>query len=532
MPMILRTLCLAKLLCLCILAAAGEQAKLPRVVIASGELQGLRLQELPRGGAFLGIPFAAQPVGGLRWKAPQPPPRWQGIREASGYGPACPQFPSPWLPEMSGVQQMVTDEACLSLNVWTSELQSKAKLPVFVWLHGGGNVEGAGDWPPLGQALAERGVVVVSFNYRLGALGFLASPWLASEAGRHVSGNYGQLDQLAALRWVRANIALFGGDPDRVTIGGQSSGALDVCNLMASPLAAGLFEQAVLQSGVCVDSVYPDAHAAEVNGERLANDLGIPPGPEALKALRALPPDRILQTTNDDPDLDFEPVVDGWVLPQQPAVVFAEGKEAKIPVLVGSNEDEVSIFASSIVGGKSWRPDTVAAYRQWLRNRFNSDADEVFAQYPARSDGDARRIFEEMDTDFDFGFGAWLLANDTVRIGQRAFLYHFTYVGTGEFARLGAFHSEESMFLSRKYWTSWTSRPYDKVLSEAIVGYWVRFIDTGNPNGPDLPEWPVWHLDGLCQKLGRRIGSERVLHAQHFAVFQHYLTSRLQNLPR
>jgi para-nitrobenzyl esterase len=374
-------------------------------------------------------------------------------------------------------------------------------------------------------------VVVVSFNYRLGTLGFLTSPWLASESAHHVSGNYGHLDQLAALSWVHQNVEFFGGDPDRVTIGGQSSGALDVCNLMASPLAAGLFEQAVLQSGVCVDSVYPSTQAAEVNGERLAKDLGIPPGPEALKALRAMPAERILQATNDDPDLDLEPVVDGWVLPQQPAITFAEGKEANIPVLVGSNEDEVSIFASSIVGGKSWRPNAIAEYRRWLHNRFNGDADEVFAQYPAHSDSEARRVFEEMDTDFDFGFGAWLLANDMARIGQRAFLYHFTYVGTGEFAGLGAFHSEESMFLSGKYWTSWISRPYDKVLSDAIVGYWARFIKTGNPNAPDLPAWPLWHPDGLCQELGRRIGPERFPRAQYFVVFQHYLTARLQKLP-
>ena len=532
MPTILRMLCMVELAVFCTLASAGAQHPLPRAVISSGALEGLRLSVLPRGGAFLGIPFAAQPVGNLRWKAPQSPLPWKGTRKASAYGPACPQFPSPWLPEMAGVQQMATDEACLSLNVWTPDLHATAKLPVFVWIHGGGNVEGSADWPPLGETLAERGVVVVSLHYRLGALGFLAAPWLASESPHHVSGNYGQLDQLAALRWVQRNIASFGGDPSRVTIGGQSSGALDVCNLMASPLAAGLFDQAVLESGVCVDSVYPDAHAAEVNGLRLAKDLGIPPGPQALKALLALPAERILQAAKADPDLDLEPVIDGWVLPRQPAIVFAEGKEAHIPVLVGSTENEVSIFASPIVGGKSRRPDTVEAYRQWLERRFKNQADEVFAAYPAHADGDTRRIFEQMDTDFDFGFGAWLLANDTAQVGQRAFLYHFTYAGTGDFAALGAFHGEELMFLSRKYWMSWIARPYDKVLSDAIVGYWVRFIETGNPNGPNLPAWPAWHSDGECQELGTRIGPERVPRAQRFTVFQQYLTSRLQNLPR
>ena len=171
MPTILRTLCLAELMGLCILALAGAQSPAPRVVIASGTLEGLRLQALPRGGAFLGIPFADQPAGNLRWKAPQPSPPWQGIRKATEYGPACPQLPSPWLPEMSGVKQMATDEACLSLNVWTPELHPKTRLPVFVWVHGGGNVEGSADWPPLGQTLAEHGVVVVSLHYRLGALG-------------------------------------------------------------------------------------------------------------------------------------------------------------------------------------------------------------------------------------------------------------------------------------------------------------------------------------------------------------------------
>ncbi|HEY1964177.1 MAG TPA: carboxylesterase family protein, partial [Acidobacteriaceae bacterium] len=270
-----------------------EQA--PQALIDSGRLRGLYVAALTRGGAFLGIPYAAQPVGRLRWRPPQRTPSWEGVKGATQYGPACPQAPSPWLPQMLDIEKMPADEACLYLNVWTPDLHPEKRLPVLVWVHGGGNVEGSGEWPPLGVTLAQQGVVVVSINYRLGALGFLALPALSAESEQGVSGNYGHLDQLEALRWVRRNVEQFGGDPDQVTIGGQSSGALDVCNLMASPLSRGLFERAILQSGVCVDSVYPDVHAAEANGERLVQDLGIPLGPKALEALRTVPAERIRQ---------------------------------------------------------------------------------------------------------------------------------------------------------------------------------------------------------------------------------------------
>jgi para-nitrobenzyl esterase len=503
----------------------------PRVTIDSGTLEGNFLGPGSSGAAFLGIPYASQPVGNLRWRAPQLPPKWSGIRDAKAYGPACPQTPSPWLPEMLGIKKMTTNEACLYLNVWTPRLTSTAKLPVFVWVHGGGNVEGSGEWPPLGATLARQGIVVVSLNYRLGAFGFFAYPALSAESRHHVSGNYGHLDQVAALRWVRRNIARFGGDPNKVTIGGQSSGALDVCNLMASPMAAGLFQAAILQSGVCVDSVYPTLGAAEANGVLLAKDLGVASGPRALAELRAIPAQKILETAAADQQVDLEPDIDGWFFPQQPATTFLQGRQAKVAVLEGSNEDEVSIFASSVVGGKSNRPKTVAAYRQWLQREFGSDADKVFMVYPAHSDAEVPSVFRTMFTDFDFGFGARLLAIDTARIGQPAYLYHFTYVGAGKFAALGAFHSEECMFLSKKYWTTWIHRPYDKVLSNAIIGYWVQFVKTGNPNGDDLPAWPAYHPQtDQCQELGRRIGPERVPRAQRFEIFQQVLTSRLQKV--
>lgn len=500
-----------------------------QVKIDTGTLEGISFGTLPHSAAFLGISYAAQPVGNLRWKPPQPPPGWSGVRKAFTYGPACPQNPSPWLPEMLGRRKMMTDEGCLYLNVWTTNLSQEAKAPVMVWVHGGGNVEGSGEWPPLGETLAKKGVVVVSINYRLGALGFLALPALSAESPHHVSGNYGQLDQVEALKWVQRNISRFGGDPNDVTIFGASSGALDICDLMASPLAVGLFQKVILQSGVCVDSVFPPLHRAEANGALLANDVGVQDNSRALEKLRALPAERVLEAAARDPHLDLEPVVDGWFFRDQPAVTFARGKQIRVPVIVGSNEDEVSIFASPIVGGKSYRPKTVTEYRQWLRHKFNVYADEVFADYPVHTDNDVAKVFRKMDTDFDFGFGARLLALDTARIGEPAFLYHFTYVGTGKFAALGAFHSEESMFLSKKYWTSWIARPYDKKLSDAIIGYWVQFAKTGNPNGPGLPTWPVYSpTTDLCQELGQRIGPKSVPRSERFEVFQRILTSRLQ----
>ena len=497
------------------LRAESQAVPEPQVAIDAGRLSGTYFDADPADVAFLGIPYAAAPVGNLRWRPPQPPPAWPGVRDAKAFGPACPQLPSGWLPEMLGRKQMVTDEACLYLNVWTTNLRagfgssshtpSARKAPVMVWIHGGGNVEGSQEWPPLGPTLAKHGVVVVSINYRLGVFGFLSLPGLTAESAQHSSGNYGLLDQIEALKWVRRNIDKFGGDPSEVTVFGASSGSLDVCDLMASPLASGLFEKAILQSGFCVDSKSSTVAQAEVRGKALAQQLGVSSDDaHALDTLRAIPAERMLQQAAADQQIDFDPVVDKWVLPDQPSSIFAQGKQARIPVIAGSNAEEVSIFGSPIVGGSPHHPKTIAEYREWLHREFHDLAPEVFAAYPADKDSDVPQAFLHMESDHEFGFGAWLLARETQAIGQPAFLYNFTYVGSGEFAPLGAFHSEESILLSKKYWKSWVSSPDDERLSETLIGYWTQFAKTSRPDGPGLPLWPAYEPGtDQSQELGR-----------------------------
>jgi carboxylesterase type B len=498
----------------------GEALSLPepRVTIDSGMLSGTRFSADRAEAAFLGVPYAAAPTGNLRWRPPQPVPAWTGVREAKAFGPACPQLPSGWLPEMLGRKQMVTDEACLYLNVWTTNLPAIAgssphgsslhKAPVMVWIHGGGNVEGSQEWPPLGPTLARHGVVVVSINYRLGVFGFFSLPRLTAESTQHASGNYGLLDQIEALKWVRRNIDEFGGDPTNVTVFGASSGSLDICDLMASPLASGLFEKAILQSGFCVDNTSPTLSEVEAEGQNLARQLGVSgDDAQAIDKLLAIPAERLLQQAATDHEIDFNPNVDKWVLPDQPWRIFSEGKQARIPVIVGSNADEVSIFASPLVGGESHRPKTIAEYRQWLQQTFHDLAPGVLAAYPAKTDSDVPRAFLGMDSDYEFGFGAWLLARETQAIGQTAFLYRFTYVGSGEFASLGAFHSEESILLSKKYWTSWVSSPDDEPMSQRMIGYWTQFAKTSRPEGPELPPWAAYEPStDQYQELGRHIG--------------------------
>ncbi|MBO0910199.1 MAG: carboxylesterase family protein [Acidobacteria bacterium] len=501
----------------------------PRVRTDSGVLEGKTFDSRPGDIAFLGIPYAAPPTGELRWRPPEAHASWKGVRKATAYGPACPQLPSPWLPQMLGRSQMATSEACLYLNVWTTNLDGHRKQPVMVWIHGGGNIEGSQEWPPLGAVLARQGVVMVTINYRLGVFGYFSHPALTAESPHRSSGNYGLLDQMAALRWVRENIAEFGGDPDQVIVFGASSGSLDVCDLMASPVPAGLFRGAIMQSGVCVDGLAPTLEHQEADGRRIAKDLGIEGGPDALKRLRAIPAGELLRRAREEKHVDFNPAVDGWVLREQPALTFREGRQAKVPVIVGSNADEVSIFASPIVGGRAYRPKTLAEYRHWLARAFGAHAGEVFAAYPASTDGEAPAAFRNMDTDSEFGFGAWLLAREVRESGENAYLYNFTYIGSGQFRELGAFHSEESMLLSKKYWTSWVGSPDDEKLSNVLIQYWVQFAKTLHPDKSGVVRWPPYNPDtDRCQELGRNVGQIPTPRVAGLKVFEAMLKEQLE----
>jgi len=484
-------------------AQTQTQADLPPTVrLESGMLEGAHFGSTKTEAAFLGIPYAAPPLGELRWKPPQPVRKWNGPRQATQFGAACPQSRASWLPYIGW------SEDCLYLNVWTPQLSPHVKLPVLVYFHGGSNTQGYSQLTPPGPALAPLGVVVVSANYRLGPFGFLALPALTAESQHHASGNYGLLDQLQALRWVRENIAHFGGDPDRVTAMGQSSGAVDICLLMSSPMAAGLFQRAIMESGDC-QSVYNEdirtpipynliSGTGEESGELLAEDLGAGNGANGLQKLRRIPADEILKAWSQDHRVHFDAIVDGWVIPRQPADIFADGKQMHIPVLAGSNADEATVFGH---GG----PKTIDEYRKYLSEDTGKYSAEEFRAYPAASDADVPSRYLQLQSD-TFAYGAYSMAQATTRAGQRAYLYYFTYAETGKRAQLGAYHGEELKFLSDSFNADWHHNHDDEKLGEAIRAYWTQFAKTGNPNVAGLPEWPAYDAGSdQCVDLGRTV---------------------------
>jgi len=486
-----------------IAARNGQQA--PVVNVQSGLLEGIHFDSDPNAAAFLGVAYAARPIGDLRWEPPQTPLKWTGTRKATNFGSVCPQLPAPWLPHIEG------NEDCLYLNIWTPELRADANRPVLVYFHGGSNTQGYSQLTPLGP-LSRLGLVVVSANYRLGPFGFLAHPALTAESKHHSSGNYGLLDQLQALKWIKENIWKFGGNPDLITVMGQSAGAVDTCLLMASPLSKGLFERAILESGECQDTLNEDIRkpiqynsidtTGEASGERLVRDLGFSGGADVLRKLRQTPAGEILKAWKDDPGLHFDAIVDGWIVPKQPAQIFARGKQMEIPILVGSNADEATVFGHDDL-------KSVGDYKRHLRQDTGQYFRQEFELYPASSDADVKTRSIQLESD-EFASGAYSIAEAMTNAGVQSYLYYFTYVDPGKRSKLGAHHGEELFFLSDSFPIDWEHTSEDQKLGELMRGYWVQFVKTGNPNFDRVPNWPAYSKSSEYFELGEHIGSRPV----------------------
>lgn len=430
---------------------------------------------------FLGVPFAAPPVGELRWKAPQPVAPWEGVRTCVDAPASAMQAPPKpfmcWSKEFMAPESPLSED-CLYLNVWTAAKTVQDKLPVMVWIHGGAFTGGSGTVPLYsGEGMSRKGVVFVTINYRLGIFGFLAHPELSAESDLKTSGNYGILDQIAALKWVKENITAFGGDPNNVTIAGQSAGSFSVNMLVVSPLAKGLFQKAIAQSGGMFGkqlSLGQTLKAAEETGKQLTEKLKA----ASIANLRAIPADSLLKIPG-----RFGLAVDNVVIPPV-YETFAAGKHNDVPVISGWNADD----------GVSFGPPVHAAqFQENAKKQYGEKAESFLKLFPAGNDEEAGKS-QKLVTQLFFGWNNYAWARLQASMGTgKAYLYYFKRVPPGE-PNYGAFHSAEFGYAlhTLKFW----DRPFTDVdfkLEEAMSSYWVNFAKAGDPNGEGLPVWPAFN---------------------------------------
>jgi para-nitrobenzyl esterase len=475
--------------------AVSDAASPPTVTLAQGRAAGKLIQS-GTVKAFLGLPYAAPPVGELRWKAPQPPSAWQGVRDATTFGARCEQWHI-W--DDYVFLDNGPSEDCLFLNIYAPASSTpRSKLPVMVWIHGGGFAAGAGSEPRYtNSALVAKQVVLVTINYRLGVFGFFADEDLLEEGGGH-AGNYGLMDMAAALRWVRANIAEFGGDPGNVTIFGESAGSFSVNALTAAPQARGLFQKAIGESGAFFGSVLAMSTAAE--RARLDQQWGDSLGKKSLAELRAMPADKLLDAASKQPVGRFSPVVDGAFLKETIAATYAAGGQAHVPMIIGWNRDERAGTLSKDMTAQKWQA--------FAAEHYPGQAEQFLAAFPAKSDEEAVRSADAYTTANFIAMGAWQWVQAEAATGQSP-LYRYRFDRPGPAERLHpdgkyAFHSDELEYvfgtLNARAGAVW--RPEDQRLSDQIVGYWTNFARSGDPNGAGLPRWPRYdqgkeliHLD-------------------------------------
>lgn len=453
---------------------------------------------------YKGIPFSAPPVGQNRWKPPQPVAKWDGVKVADTFSPTCnngngggrgakgkakggggdakapvPQTQAPQAKakaQAKGPAGPGPSEDCLYLNVWTAAASANERRPVIVWTYGGAFTGGSGSEPRYdGETLAKKGAVVVTYNYRLGMFGFFAHPELAKESGKNTSGNYGLADFATTLRWVQKNIAAFGGDPNRVTIAGESAGAMAVAALVGSPEGKGLFHRAIAQSGGYMGTQIAKMRtreAAETAGARAA-------GSDTIAQLRAMSTEEVIQAVT---GVQAGIIVDGFWVTEEPSNVFLAGKQNKVDVMVGSNQDEGTFFGGA--------PANAEAFKTQAQARYGDLTPDFLKLYPSATNEEAAASALMRSRD-EFGWHMRTWAQTQLKTGKKAYLYYFTRVTPGQEAR-GATHTAELTYMFGNPPANGAWIDVDKNLSDQMATYWVNFATNGDPNGKGLPDWQAY----------------------------------------
>ena len=470
---------------------------------------------------FKGIPYAAPPVGELRWREPQPPFSWDSILVADKFCASCIQTLArsrpPWTEEF--MTQDTISEDCLYLNIWTPAKTPEDKLPVLVYIHGGGFSEGSGSVAVYdGEELAKKGIIVITINYRLGLMGFFAHPELTAESPNNASGNYGLLDQVAALQWIRDNIEAFGGDPERVTISGQSAGAISVHLLVASPLAKNLFHGAISQSGASLSRFIRSNPLgdAEKTGSAFTQSKGV----TSLAELRAMPVEELIASQPGDRPFRFGTVIDGWFLTEDPLAVLKSGKQNDVPTLTGLNADEGS-------AGPNYGKITVQDFREQAERMYGDKAAEYLTLYSPQSDEEAGRM--SIESARDQGRVSTLLwAELRAKTSTTdAYTYFFSRaIPWPEYPNFRAFHTGEVPYVFNNL--KMIDRPWeaaDTMVADIMSSCWVNFVTNGDPNGPGLPEWPAFDSTSMVtMELGENMHPIPVASEEKFQFFKDFLT--------
>jgi para-nitrobenzyl esterase len=485
----------------------GLRAGVPEPVKTDAGLLSGASAAAPGVRVFKGVPFAAPPVGALRWRAPQPVAKWTGIRKADTFGDVCVQ------PKGIGRLNVSVDlpdspaasEDCLYLNIWTAAPSPSERRPVMFWIFGGAYTEGAGSSPHSdGEALARQGAVVVTFNYRLGPFGFFSHPELTKESGHIASGNQALMDTMAALKWVQTNIAAFGGDPRNVTIFGESAGAAIAAALVGSPHTAGLFRRAISESGAWMGLGIAPMRTRQQAEQPMGRRGAPPPELKPLEELRAKSPDEISRTF-----VGAGMIVDGWIVPEDESLTFAQGRQQAVDVLVGSNKDE-GTFAGNT---------TATAWTNRVRQRWGDLADDCLKLYPAGSDEEATRSSQDAFRD-EMAWHMRLYASLQAKRGKRAYWYFFTHEPpyAPNARNLKATHTVEIPYVFNQLRAPRvfpdasspelaSASASERALAERVSSYWVNFARTGDPNGQGLPRWPRWTTSSDASQAAMIIGN-------------------------